>query len=227
MHKIRYLYKGSLLFSSHDQIADFIIQNKAQKVLDIGCYMGFIGQTLRTKGWPYNIIGIDKDKDCQIVTKNKKYNAFLNIDIEKDFDKIHQKFDAIILADVLEHLNNPQEMLLKAKKILNDNGKIYISLPNIANIFIRSNLLLGNFNYQNYGILDKDHRFFYTLKTARKLIKQAGLTIIKTSFTPIPAPFLSRKEILKKPLSVLYLLARMLLLIRKELFAYQFIFVCE
>ena len=226
MHKLRYLYKGKLLFSSHEQMADLIIKDKVEKVLDVGCYMGFIGHALRDKKWSGEIIGLDKDRHCQVILKNNNYNQFLNLDIEKDFGQIRQKFDAVVFADVLEHLNNPTQTLEKTKQILKRGGTIYISLPNIANIYMRLHLLLGNFTYQDYGILDRDHRYFFTYASAKELIHQAHLKIIKNSSTPIPLPFLSKKKVWQKPLMLLYHLSRLLLLIKKELFAYQFIFVC-
>lgn len=227
MHKIRYLYKGRLAFSSHDQISDLIIKNKAKKVLDIGCYKGFIGRSLKEKKWKNYIVGLDKDPACKTVLKNHLYNKFLHLDVEEGFSEIKEKYDAIVFADVLEHLNNPTLALIKAKKILSKNGEIYISLPNIANFFIRIQLLFGNFTYHDYGILDKDHRYFFTFKSSQNLINQAGLRITKVSSTPVPTPFLTRNKTFKMPLLLLYYLARLLVLIRKEVFAYQFIFVCN
>ena len=227
MHRIRYLYKGRLDYSSHDQIAHLIIKDNARKVLDIGCNRGFIGQALRSNKWSGFITGVDKNKDFIMVTRKGTYNKFLNVDIENGFSQIRKQFDAIVFADVLEHLNNPQEALIRSKKNINKNGRIYISLPNVANLFIRLHLLLGNFTYLDYGILDKDHRHFFTYKSAQKLIKKAGLEIISSFYTPVPVPFLSKKIILKKPFMFLYYLARFLSLVRKEIFAYQFIFVCR
>jgi hypothetical protein len=64
-----------------------------------------------------------------------------------------------------------------------DNGCIIISLPNIANWRIRLKLLIGNFDYESYGILDEGHLRFFTDKTAKKLIQDAGLEIYKFDVT--------------------------------------------
>jgi hypothetical protein len=60
---------------------------------------------------------------------------------------------------------------------------VIISLPNIANLRIRLNLLMGRFDYQTGGILDITHMRFFTLKTARALIEESGYRII--SFHPV------------------------------------------
>lgn len=222
-----YYYKGSLRFSSHDQIANYIIAHNLNKVLDIGCNKGFIGQALREKGWRGYIIGIDKDRSYKRTIIQKKYYKFLAVDIERTTINLNEKFDVIVLADVLEHLTNPLKILITIRKKLNKNCIYIISVPNIANFFIRFHLLLGNFNYLDYGILDKDHRYFYTYKTSKKLIKKAGLKSIIESSTSIPIPLLSHHPLLKKPLYLIYYLIRYLLFIRKEFFAYQFIFICK
>gem|GEM_PF-5676661 len=41
-------------------------------------------------------------------------------------------FDVIVFADVLEHLKKPEEVLIKMKRFLKDDGFMVISLPNIA-----------------------------------------------------------------------------------------------
>lgn len=227
MHKIRYFYKGKLHFSSHDQITDLIIKNNHKKVLDIGCNEGFIGKALRDKGWRGLIVGIDKNKIYKTIIRKGNYYEFININVENGFKQIKNKFNAVVFADVLEHLNDPLKVLIRAKKIINKNGRIYISLPNIANIFIRTQLFFGKFTYLDYGILDKDHRWFFTHKSAQQLIDKAGLRIIEDFCTPIPAPFLSKNPLYKELLMFLYFLARLLSLVRKEIFAYQFIFVCR
>lgn len=222
-----YYYKGSLRFSSHDQIANYIISHNLNKVLDIGCNKGFIGQALREKGWRGYVVGIDKNRSYKRIILQKKYNKFLAIDIERIPINLKEKFEAIVLADVLEHLTNPLQALIAVKNKIGRNGIFIISVPNIANFFIRFHLLLGNFNYLDYGILDKDHRYFYTYKTAKKLVRQAGLKLVLESSTPIPTPFLSNHLLLKKLLYLIYKLAKGLLVIRKEFFAYQFIFICK
>ena len=64
-----------------------------------------------------------------------------------------------------------------------DNGYIIISLPNIANWRIRFSLLMGNFDYESYGILDEGHLRFFTEKSAKKLLSDAGLKIFEFDIT--------------------------------------------
>ena len=59
-------------------------------------------------------------------------NKFFHIE-NKFVDKIrlNKKYDLIIMDNVLEHIEEPNKVLKKIKLILNENGIIYIAVPNI------------------------------------------------------------------------------------------------
>ncbi len=137
------------------------------------------------------------------------------------------RFDAIIFGDVLEHLRDPRAVLEKMSALLKPGGKILISLPNIANIWVRLNLLFGRFNYSRVGILDESHLRFFTLKTAKQLASDSGLDVVSTSVTPIPLPLILPSTSKGRPLSFLHLINWGLTKIRKKLLGYQFILVCR
>ena len=223
-----YSYKGVDFFSSHHKIACYIKKIKDNSlVLDVGCNAGFIGRTLRELRWHGNIDGIDKEKNYKSKAMQFGYNSFYNIDIETALENFKKKYDVIVFADVLEHLIRPEKVLLEIRKNLKNNGTIIISLPNIANAYIRLKLLLGNFDYSNRGILDRDHKFFYTKKTAINLIKKSKLKIINYDFTPIPLSVVNKKFSYGKSFFPLYYLLNIISSVRSEFFAYQLIFSCQ
>lgn len=84
------------------------------------------------------------------------------------------KFDYIVFADVLEHLYNPEDVLMRVREFLKEDGKILISIPNIAHNSIVINLLKNEFNYHETGLLDTTHLRFYTKKTFDELILRCG-----------------------------------------------------
>ena len=102
-----------------------------------------------------------------------------------------------------------------------------MSLPNVANIWVRLNLLLGRFNYTHVGILDESHLRFFTLQTSKKLAYDSGLDVVGINTTPIPLPILLPATQQGRSLSFLHLLNWGLTKLRKTLFGYQFILVCK
>ncbi|RHK00937.1 class I SAM-dependent methyltransferase [Acidaminococcus sp. AM05-11] len=84
------------------------------------------------------------------------------------------KYDAIIFADVLEHLRDPLSALKKCHEFLKNNGQILLSVPNIAHNSILINLYLNKFNYTSVGILDNTHIHFFTYNSLIQMVKDAG-----------------------------------------------------
>lgn len=88
------------------------------------------------------------------------------------------QFDYIIFADVLEHLNEPDVVLKNAVDLLNENGMVLISVPNIAHNDILLNLYESHFHYTELGLLDNTHIHFFTYEHLREICETAGLNIV-------------------------------------------------
>lgn len=161
------------LHGPHVLIATLIERDSI--VLDVGCNTGYLGKTLRKK----KVIcdGIDINEKALKIAK-KYYRKVYNRDLYSSKLNINRiKYDYIIFADILEHLPRPDLLLINSLKYLKKSGKIIISLPNIARVEIRLQLLFGNFNYTDGGILSEDHLRHFTRKSAIKMILENGLRV--------------------------------------------------
>lgn len=160
-------------YSTHGIILKSL--KRSWRILDVGCNHGYLG---KAAGEGYEFYGVDADPVAVTAAKTHYQDAHvsdLNGPLSLPWDI---RFDAIIFADVLEHLLDPMAVLRTfVDNHLTEGGTVIVSLPNIANWQIRLNLLAGRFEYQDTGILDRTHLHFYSLKTARSLCEQAGLTV--------------------------------------------------
>lgn len=86
-------------------------------------------------------------------------------------------FDAIIFADVLEHLTSPEEVLQKAAAFLKEDGCIYASIPNVTHNDVVLKLWEERFDYTKTGLLDDTHVHFWGLENIRHLGETAGLRV--------------------------------------------------
>jgi len=99
-------------------------------------------------------------------------------DLEADnweVDLDNDRFDYIMFADVLEHLQNPADVLRRIKPFLKEDGYIITSIPNIGHTSIIIGLRNGIFDYREKGLLDNTHIHFMTRKSIHSIFGQNGL----------------------------------------------------
>jgi 2-polyprenyl-3-methyl-5-hydroxy-6-metoxy-1,4-benzoquinol methylase len=92
-------------------------------------------------------------------------------------------FDYVIFSDSLEHFYDSKSALNKAKLLINPSGSILISIPNIRNFRVLAPLLLlGRFEYEDEGLLDRTHIRFFTRSSITKLLQDCGLDITSIQY---------------------------------------------
>ena len=127
--KILHQIKSHRMTYILDQINNRDIKNF--KILDVGCGGGIICEPLARLG--AKVTGIDfapnNIKAAKIHSKKNKLKInYIYKDIEKS--NLDEKFDIILMFEVLEHLDNWKKTISNIKKNLNKNGKIIISTIN-------------------------------------------------------------------------------------------------
>jgi len=150
------------------------IEDKS-KVLDVGCSTGAFGAALRDLKQCI-VVGIDINRED---LKKAKENLDKAVYMDANDPALLKlgKFDVVIFADVLEHLIDPRATLQNIKQILKPNGIVIFSLPNMAHMSVRLDLLTGTFPYKNVGLLDKTHLHFYDKRETESMFREAGYKI--------------------------------------------------
>lgn len=159
---------------------DGFVQEGAH-ILDVGCSSGNLGKFLK-KSKKASVVGVDIDMD-DIKLAKKVLDEAHKIDLESDDLGFLGVFDVIIMADVIEHLVDPVNVLKKLRKLLNKDGIFIFSVPNMANVTIRMEILKGSFEYKDFGLLDKTHIHFYDHKEIERVLHCAGYSVVKTNCT--------------------------------------------
>jgi methionine biosynthesis protein MetW len=165
---------------------------EGSSVLDAGCHTGILGEALRERKHCI-VTGIDNDKEA-LRAAATRLDAVLPIELEQPgwtqgvIGAGKKDFDIVLFGDVIEHTRNPLNILREASILLASGGQIVVSVPNVANLRVRLGLLRGRFDYTDSGILDKTHLRFFTLRSARKLIEQAGYKITREAYSGYSMP---------------------------------------
>ena len=106
----------------------------------------------------------------------------------------------------------------------NPHCKLIISTGNVAFIFIRLMLLLGQFNYGKRGILDLTHRRLLTFASLRRLLEQGGFKVLEVYSIPAPFPLALGSGWLGRSMVAINAILGKLF---KGLFSYQILMVAE
>ena len=158
-------------------------EGRGRRLLEVGTADGIVSERFRERGW--RVTGIEKDP-ALAQAGARHCERMIVADLNDQIPEVGGPFDAIVYGDVLEHLVDPLSVLVELDRALVPDGFVIISVPNIAHLYIRLLLLLGRFDYVDRGILDHTHLRFFTERSLRALITDAGLAIERFTATPAP-----------------------------------------
>jgi len=210
--------------SSHRILIDLIsrFSNGANTLLDLGAAGGELGEALRRRF--KHTIGFEYDVD-RIGDLRRHFDQAVIADLES-IRRLPNSAEAIVLADILEHLRDPRSLMQCVREALAPEGHVFISVPNIANVTVRIGLLFGIFEYRERGILDSSHLRFYTMRAIKREIESAGFRIVAIRGSSVPV----RLILPRAPEFFLRLCERILTIVTRiwrGLFAYQIIIVAR
>jgi SAM-dependent methyltransferase len=161
-----------------NDLRDILIYDKKRTAfLDVGCYLGSL--LYYAKPYYKQVFGVEIS-----TIMAKLAERALNVRVFTDkFENLNTnvKFSCISLSHVIEHIPNPHQWLQKAKQILDDDGIIVISVPNMFSLTRLIKLF-----YKRIGIRKgkweswrtPDHLFEPTIKGMARLFELNDLQVI-------------------------------------------------
>ena len=153
---------------------DKIVPGNA-KVLDVGAGNGYLGWLFKKLKPGVVIDGIEPSDAGAGIARPYYRNFMTDLFQNVKADIVHENYDYIILADVIEHISDPLNFLKGLMDGLSDGTKIILSIPNVAHYSVRLGLLNGDFRYTDSGLLEKTHVRFFTLETIEKMTGRLGV----------------------------------------------------
>lgn len=176
-------------YAIKDSVIDGILRDEAQplcqiakllpdgvSVLDIGAGSGILAQVLKRAQKKVVIDGIEPNTFAAELAR-PFYRVIYQGYAQDHLQAIKENtYDYVVLADVIEHTQDPLVFLAEILDVLPESTKIVISIPNIAFGGVRLSLLNGRFNYVDSGLLERTHLRFFTLTTAKNLFNLLHLS---------------------------------------------------
>lgn len=176
-------------WSSHSRIAAVLEALPARsKVLDVGTASGMLAR--RSGNRSLRFFGVEAVAEWAEIAA-PHYEKLWRCALDDAPDEALRGYDAVVLGDVLEHMPAPEAALKRLAGLQASGGIFIVSVPNVANLWVRLNLLMGRFDYAERGILDRTHLRFFTRKTLSVMVRETGLEILSIHVTPIPLELVS------------------------------------
>ena len=130
------------------------------RALDIGCG---IGDMLLYRD---QTVGADINPKTVDFCNSRGAKAVLMQPDELPFAR--GEFDSVLMDNVLEHIERPQQLLAEAQRVLQPGGRILIGVP-------------GRRGWAS----DPDHKVFYDEEKLRTCMQAAGFTFVECFYTPL------------------------------------------
>jgi SAM-dependent methyltransferase len=174
--------------TSHQLALAWLRSHLPGAVLDVGCGAGHLAALAEAAG--HEVTGVDVEAGVGVAGRMTR---FVPADLDRGLpDGLGGPFDLVVLADVLEHLRHPETLLAAVVELLRPGGEVFVTVPNFGHWYPRLRTAAGRFDYDDRGILDRDHVRFFTERSFRRLLGASGLEL--RSLRPVSLP-LERLEV--------------------------------
>jgi SAM-dependent methyltransferase len=163
------------------------------RILDAGCGAGagVAGAKTRNPGW--EVTGIERDPELAARAR-EVCDRVLEGDLARILPRLAdagERFDTIVFADVLEHLEDSFGALAAARGVAAPGATLLVSVPNAGHLSIVRDLLLGRFDPVPAGLCDVGHLRWFTRASLSEAIREAGWrleSVESEAGAPAPEP---------------------------------------
>lgn len=158
-----------------------LVPANAKSVLELGCGEGVFAAALEERGM--RATGIERDRDAAAIARSR-LSRILPLGIDEGLEALRQeRFDVIVAADVLEHLDDPGRVLDALRPLA---PRLVVSLPNATHAAVLGGALQGRWDRALEGIVADDHRTYAGRAGFGELLASAGWDV--TAWQPVPLP---------------------------------------
>ena len=151
------------------------VPTEIERVLEIGCGQGFFGASLKSR-FGCSVMGIELVEQAAIHARTRLDSVLVGDALHLAGSIDPDRFDLIVLNDVLEHFADPEALLRLYTEKLAPDGLFFLAVPNVRHWSVVKALVLGGrWTYADWGILDRTHLRFYTRRSLEDFVASVGL----------------------------------------------------
>lgn len=143
-------------------------------VLELGAAAGYFTEHLRSLACDVDVVEVDETA-AREASRHARRTIVEDLDGDRwDTALGDARYDAIVCADVLEHLRDGARLLRRLHPRLREGGALLLSVPNVAHSAVIAGLVDERFEYGGEGLLDPTHLRLYTWRSLDQVLRDAG-----------------------------------------------------
>ena len=165
--------------------AHVLNQRPTARILDVGCGAGANARRIAERAPLARIVGVEPNARAAELARKACTEVFEGTLEGWLASEPEGSFDAVLLADVLEHTVDPIGFLRSFSKAPSLRGStLVLSIPNYGVWYNRLRTLAGRFEYSWSGLYDRTHLRFFTRRSIRQVLDYAGFEVFADACTP-------------------------------------------
>lgn len=145
------------------------------RILDVGCWVGFLLAEARDRGWR-ECIGLEPSTFASGYARER-----LGLDVRQDdlfdADLPLGSFEAVCMGDVLEHLTDTAKALARMRDLLAPSGVLVLAVPDAGSRVAR---VLG----KRWWSVIPTHVHYFTKVSIATMLGRAGFEVTETATDP-------------------------------------------
>lgn len=170
-----------------------LLPTAVARLLDVGCASGEVGGAVRRAFAGATVTGIERDPAAAERARGRLDRVIESDAVAalRDLARAGERFDALLFADVLEHLEDPIGALVLAREIATPDATLVASVPNVGHLSLVRDLVLGRFDPLPAGLADAGHVRWFTRTSLDDALEEAGwraVSIDSVGGAPPPDP---------------------------------------
>ena len=194
----------------YEDFGRMFLAGRTGRLLDVGCGLGFFLKAVSAyPGWV--VTGVEISPAAVHYAEEQLGLANVIRGTVEDAELTEHSFDIITLWDVIEHISQPDKLLLRLGRLLRNEGQVFIHTPNVAIQVPKARLkkLLKGMTPGAHYLEARDHLHLYSMKSLCILLTRNGFHRISfTHLRPIQGVAGSRSEILRLVKNIWFYSAR-------------------
>ncbi len=148
----------------------------ALRVLDAGCGAGGGIALARARNPDWTVTGVERDPGLAARARRACDRVLEGdlADVLPGLEAAGERFDALVFADVLEHLDDPVAALAAGRRLAAPRAMLLVSVPNAGHLSIARDLLAGRFDPVPAGLCDAGHLRWFTRPFLADVLVESG-----------------------------------------------------